>query len=246
MDTAQIVVAVMWFFAAMVGGICGLGPAMMAVPVISFFVPIKTDILITCIIAPFASILLVLMHLRFCRWRSLIPLFLGIVPGVAAGLYVLCFVPAWTLEIIVGVMLLFFMAWQQFGSLKSGRESWGLGAFAGGAAGFFGTSISVDGPPVAAYALYVGWRQRPLLATLGVFYFCRSLVTCGMQWYAGLYTPEVLHYAICGVPASILGTLASYRLVRRMKPEAFQLLLKIIIVFGALSCLIRGLMTLWG
>ena len=70
MDTAQIVVAVMWFFAAMVGGICGLGPAMMAVPVISFFVPIKTDILITCIIAPFASILLVLMHLRFCRWRS--------------------------------------------------------------------------------------------------------------------------------------------------------------------------------
>ena len=48
MDTAQIVVAVMWFFAAMVGGICGLGPAMMAVPVISFFVPIKTDILITC------------------------------------------------------------------------------------------------------------------------------------------------------------------------------------------------------
>ena len=150
MDTAQIVVAVMWFFAAMVGGICGLGPAMMAVPVISFFVPIKTDILITCIIAPFASILLVLMHLRFCRWRSLIPLFLGIVPGVAAGLYVLCFVPAWTLEIIVGVMLLFFMAWQQFGSLKSGRESWGLGAFAGGAAGFFGTSISVDGPPVAA------------------------------------------------------------------------------------------------
>ena len=63
MDTAQIVVAVMWFFAAMVGGICGLGPAMMAVPVISFFVPIKTDILITCIVAPFASILLVLMHL---------------------------------------------------------------------------------------------------------------------------------------------------------------------------------------
>ena len=71
MDTAQIVVAVMWFFAAMVGGICGLGPAMMAVPVISFFVPIKTDILITCLIAPFASILLVLMHLRFCRWRSM-------------------------------------------------------------------------------------------------------------------------------------------------------------------------------
>ena len=82
----------------------------MAVPVISFFVSIKTDILITCIIAPFASILLVLMHLSFCRWRSLLPLFLGIVPGVAAGLYVLCFVPAWTLEIIVGVMLLFFMA----------------------------------------------------------------------------------------------------------------------------------------
>lgn len=47
-------------------------------------------------------------------------------------------------------------------------------------------------------------------------------------------------------PSSILGTLASYPLVRRMKPEAFQLLLKIIIVFGALSCLIRGLMTLWG
>ena len=111
---------------------------------------------------------------------------------------------------------------------------------------FLGTSISVDGPPVAAYALYVGWRQRPLLATLGVFYFCRSLVTCGMQWYSGLYTPEVLHYAICGVPASLLGTLVSYPLVRRMKPEVFQIILKIIIVFGALSCLIRGLMTLWG
>ena len=67
-----------------------------------------------------------------------------------------------------------------------------------------------------------------------------------MQWYAGLYTPEVLHYAICGVPSSILGTLASSPLVRRMKPEAIQPLLKIIIVFGALSCLIRGLMTLWG
>lgn len=161
---------------------------MMAVPVISFFVPIKTDILITCIIAPFTSLLLVLLHLRFCRWHSLFPLFLGIVPGVAAGLYVLCFVPAWVLEIMVGVMLLFFMAWQQFGSLKSGRESWGLGTFAGGAAGFLGTSISVDGPPVAAYALYVGWRQRPLLATLGVFTFA-------VRW---------LPAACSGTPASTL------------------------------------------
>lgn len=217
---------------------------MMAVPVISFFVAIKTDILITCIVAPFTSLVLVLLHLKFCRWRSLLPLFLGIVPGVAAGVYVLRVVPAYALEIMVGIMLLGFMAWQQFGSLKSGRESWGLGTFAGGLAGFLGSSISFDGPPVAAYGLYVGWRQRPLLATLGVFYLSRALVTCSLQWYAGLYTPEVLRYAVYAVPASILGTFASYPLVKRMSPGVFRILLKVIIVFGALSCLIRGLQSL--
>lgn len=246
MDPALVAVCTAWFAGAFVGGLCALGTAMVAVPVIALFLPVKTDILIACIQAPALSGLLFLLNWRHCRWKSLIPMVAGIVPGAVAGLWTIQAVPGVWLELAIGILLAFFLCWQQFGRTVPGRESWALGIGAGALSGFLGTSISFEGPPVGAYGLYAGWPPREFLGTLGAFYFARAAAGFALQWKAGLYTPEVLHYGLWALPFSLAGTLLAFPVVRAIRIGAFRIILKCVILAGAAGCLGRSLAGILG
>ena len=100
-----------------------------------------------------------------------------------------------------------------------------------------GTAISFDGPPAGAYALWCGWEPRQALGTLGVFFVLRSLITCSLQAWSGLYTEQILTYAAYGFPACVLGVLCAFPVVRRVRGEIFRRFLMAVVAAGGLVCL---------
>ena len=75
------------------------------------------------------------------------------------------------------------------------------------------------------------------LGTLGVFFVLRSLITCSLQAWSGLYTEQILTYAAYGFPACVLGVLCAFPVVRRVRGEIFRRFLMAVVAAGGLVCL---------
>ncbi len=230
-----------WLAGGFVSGVSGIGGAMVVFPILALFIPVHQLIPLTCVLNVVMDGCLAAMHWRHCRVDALWPMLAGSVPGAFAGLYVLQICSGAVLQGAVGLLLMYYVYWQKTfrvqGVMRHPRT---LGAAAGFGAGFLGTAISFDGPPVGAYGLYMGWEPRVFLGTLGVFFVIRGAFTVILQGWAGFYTPEVVDYALYGAPGVVLGTLLAFPVTRRIPQQAFQRVLLVIIGVAGLICLVRA------
>jgi hypothetical protein len=241
LESTHFFVFCLWLVGGFVSGVSGIGGAMVAVPIAALFIPMHELIPLSCILNVVMDGCIACMHFRHCRVSALWPMLAGSLPGAIVGLYILQFVSGAVLQGGVGALLLYYIYWQRtFRVKKTHNESWPHGSAAGFGAGLLGTAISFDGPPVGAYGLYVGWSPRVFLGTLGVFFVIRGSMTCALQAGAGLYTPAVLDYALYGIPATMLGTLCAFPVVKHINQDMFQRVLLVIIALAGLMCLGRS------
>jgi len=242
-DLIHIIVFCLWFVGGFVSGVSGIGGAMVAVPIAAMFIPMHELIPLSCILNVVMDGCIACMHFRHCRVSALWPMLVGSIPGAFAGLFILQFVSGSVLQGAVGALLLYYVYWQRTFHVKEAHsESWSMGGAAGFGAGLFGTAISFDGPPIGAYGLYVGWHPRVFLGTLGVFFVIRGTMTCALQAGAGLYTPAVFDYALYGIPATMLGTLCGFPVVKHINLNTFRRVLMSIIVLAGIVCLGRSVL----
>ena len=244
MGTAELVTIVASVAGAFVGGVCGLGSYMLIIPLMALFFPAHNVILASCLTAPVLSSMLFWRYRCHCRWRSLVPMLAGAVPGTLCGVWIIAVVSSAVLQLLLGLMLLAFLYWQQVGKArccaKQGQESWPMGGLAGYFGALIGASLSMGGPAVAAYGLYAGWAPQAFLATTSTFFLVRSLMIALTQSLAGLYSAEVVHLALYMIPSCLLGTALSFPVIKRINVATFRALVKIIILLAACSCLLRA------
>ena len=241
MQTAVLVVSLSWLVGGFVSGLVGIGGAMLAVPVAAKVLPIQEVIFIACILNIGMDVGLGLLHWRYCKLKALPALWLGAFPGSVVGVPLLLYLPDHVVRLIVGLSLLVFLYWQRLIAFSSHKESTPLACAAGFLSGVLGSAIAFDGPPVAAYALYAGWKPREVLGTLGIFFIVRGLLTVLLQVHYGLYSDLVLECGLYGFPCALLGTFASYPFARRLKLTTFASLLHVVLTLAAASCVLDGL-----
>ncbi|MBO4334930.1 MAG: sulfite exporter TauE/SafE family protein [Desulfovibrio sp.] len=242
MSMAVWVVFVAWLMGGFISGLVGVGGAMLAVPIAAQILSMHDVILISCILNVAMDLGLVVLHFRFCRLSAVWPMWLGALPGSWLGVYLLLYIPDQALRLFVGVSLLVFIYWQRLITVPRHGESSFLACLAGFVSGVLGSAISFDGPPVAAYALYVGWKPREVLGTLGVFFIVRGTMTVLLQWQTGLYSDLVLSCALPAIPATLLGTLVAFPLAKRMQMATFARILPAILTLAALSVILDALL----
>ena len=239
METLLVVCC--WLVGGFVSGVTGIGGAMVAFPVAALAIPMHELIPLSCILNVAMDGCLAFLHFRHCRVSALWPMLAGAIPGSFLGLYILQMISGAVLQGAVGVLLLYYVYWQCTLRLRQAHsESAVLGGAAGFGAGLLGTAISFDGPPVGAYALHAGWNPRVLLGTVGVFFLIRSIFSCALQASAGFYTPTVIGYAMYGVPATMLGTLCAFPVIKHIPTEVFRRALLGLIALAGLVCLTRS------
>ncbi len=242
MEFEVLIAAASWFAGSLVAGLCGLGAAIVAMPAMLMILPVQKVALISCLTALGLTCGMAIWYRRYCPWKSVLWMALGTIPGTLPGLYVLKHFPGPVLEIIVGTMILFCVLGMQYikGRLRL-QDTPRNALLTGFLAGIIGTSITIDGPVVALYALFIGLEPLPFLGLTSCFFFLRNVVSDIAQAAAGLYTAEIVHFAMWCIPASLLGFALSIPLVRRIRVETFRTGVKIVIVLAAALCLGRGI-----
>lgn len=230
--------AIIIIFASFTQGLSGFGAPLIALPLLAFFLNLKTAIPIVNLIFTYMNVYLVFKLYPHIPWRRLPLLLCSSIPGIFAGAYILKNFSAFFLQIFLGVVLILFALYEMFGkSLKKEiHPRWEF--FVGFYSGLFGGSINAPGPPAIIYCSLQPWQKDTIKSILVTFFFFISVGTSISYLFAGLMTPTVIYSFIFSIPFFILGTALGHLCYQKISEILYR---KIIINFLLLS----GALTLY-
>ena len=164
-------------------------------------------------------------------WRRILPVTVGLTPGIVAGTYVLSRVdPAW-LKAGTFALLLPLILLQAAGYRRPVRAERSAGVILGGGIGLLYSTTTISGPPLALMLSNQGLAGREFRGSLAVIRLTESTLTAVAYVWAGIFSaasmallPPMLLGVFIGVP---IGGLA----VRRVPPETFR---RVCMMFDAL------------
>src|SRR4051812_42236206 len=121
-------------------------------------------------------------------WRRVLPVVIGLAPGVVVGTIIVSQVsPAW-LKLATYIVLLPLILVQAAGyrrPIRAERPAW---LVFGGGVGLLYSVTTISGPPLAVMLNNQGFAKREFRAALGLVRLAESTFTAGAYLSAGLFT----------------------------------------------------------
>lgn len=216
---------------AVVQGVLGFGLALVAVPVLAWFVPTVVPVAILVAVLP----LVVVAAVR--EWshidvRGLAIALIGRVPGGVLGAVAVALLPVRGLQLVVAGTVLAAVGVTGAGDAlrrRSGPEATTVGPVtpstpvlvaAGAASGLGGTAAGIGGPPMAL--AYRGSGGPALRASLSAFFLVGSLLSLAMLAVAGEVTATGLLAGVAFIPAVGVGYLLAEPMRHRLQRQGVR------------------------
>lgn len=185
------------------------------------------------------------MYRAHSRVAPIIPMLLGCIPGLIIGVCVLRVVPGIWLQGGLGAALIVYVAWQLLHRAGTAHPESVRGcAVSGFASGFANAAISFSGPPVAIYALYVGWDKDTTRGTLSLYFLASASAPALFKPPPDCILPSWSRPHFGGCPARWWGSVVSLPVARFVRESVFQGILLVMIAFAGSVCIIRAVESL--
>jgi uncharacterized membrane protein YfcA len=155
-------------------------------------------------------------------WRRLMPIIVGLVPGIAFGTMIVAQVSPAQLRFYTFVVLLPLILLQAAGFRRPIKSERSMGLGFGTGLGVLYAVTTISGPPLAVMLNNQGFAKREFRAALGFIRLAESSFTAVAYAYAGLYSvqsamliPQILPSVLIGVPIGVWA-------IRHMQAETFR------------------------
>ncbi len=224
MTSASIALILITLLAATVNGALGYGFSSITVPVALLFYTnrILNPALVWVEVPLNAYVLWVNRASIPNVWRRVLPMIVGLAPGVALGTTLVHRVhPGW-LKLATFVVLLPLILLQAAGFRRPIRAERRVGLVFGGGLGVLYSVTTVSGPPLAIMLNNQGLAKRDFRAALGLVRLAESTMTAVAYYFASMFSAEsagLLRYII---PSLAIGIPLGTWIIRRVRPEAFR------------------------
>jgi uncharacterized membrane protein YfcA len=218
MDATALHVLIVLFVATLFRSAFGFGEALIAVPLLALFIPLKVAAPLAVLVSITIAAVVVAqdwrkIHLRSTGWLVGSTLF-----GIPVGLLLLTSSHQKAVKIALGIFIVTFSVYSLLGrrppELKTDSKAWLLGC--GFAAGVIGGAYGMNGPPLVIYGAMRRWSAQHFRATLQAYFLPASVVGMFGYWLAGLWVPAVTHYYLLCLPVLLpavwLGRVVNHRL----------------------------------
>jgi uncharacterized membrane protein YfcA len=181
--------------------------------------------------------------------RRVLPVIVGILPGVLVGTLLVTRVhPEW-LKFATFAALLPLILLQAAGFRRPVRSERAFGFTFGTGVGLLYSVTTISGPPLAVMLNNQGLAKREFRAAMGIIRLAESSLTAIAYAYAGLYTAQSIALIPLIVPSLIIGVPLGAWVIRHMDAETFRRLCMSfdawIVGFG-ISALLRALQLVEG
>lgn len=224
LDTAVIVLAGIVLFAAFVNGALGYGFSSLIVPIALVFYTNRILNPAVVIVEVVINIYVLLINLSGVSavWRRVLPILIGLLPGIGLGAVVLTSVqPGWikfsTYTVILPLILIQAAGWR-----RPIRSTWLSGLPFGTALGVLYSVTTISGPPLAILFNNQGLVKSEFRAGLALVRVAESSVTAIVYYQLGLFIAESANVLLTFIPSVVIGIPLGAYLIRRLDAETFR------------------------
>jgi len=212
------------FGAAIVNGALGYGFSSITVPVALLFLSnrVLNPALVLIEVVLNAYVLWVNRAAVPAIWRRVLPIILGLAPGVVVGTLIVSTVsPTW-LKFGTFIVLLPLILMQAAGWRRPIRSERSAGLVFGSALGVLYSVTTISGPPLAILLNNQGVAKQEFRAALGLVRLAESLMTAASYLFAGLFLAPSLELVPHILPSILIGVPIGTVLIRHIRSETFR------------------------
>ncbi len=229
-------------FAALIRSTFGFGDAMIGMPLLALFLPLRAATPLMGLVGPTLAALLLLREWRHLQVRSALRLILATLIGIPFGLLFLKKVDGRAVNLILAAVIILFALYNLFRPgllrLRSERSGWAFGF----AAGVLGAAYNTNGPPVVLYGVLRGWDPGAFRATLQGYFLPTGTAILIGQGIAGLWSAPVFKAYVFSLPLIILAVLAGAALGRKIHPSRFNKAVNILMLAAGTVLLAKSIL----
>ena len=223
-DVAVIAVSGIVLLAAFVNGALGYGFSSLTVPIALVFYTnriLNPAVVLIEVVINFYVLIINLSGVP-AVWRRVLPIVIGLLPGIAVGALVLTSLqPGWikfgTYTVILPLILIQAAGWRQ-----PIRSTWLSALPFGTALGILYSVTTISGPPLAILFNNQGLIKNEFRAGLALVRVVESSVTAVMYYQLGLFIAESANILLMFIPSVVIGIPLGAYLIRRLDAETFR------------------------
>ena len=231
------------FLGAIIKGAVGIGMSMFSVPIIAFFLPPTTAMILLCVPVLITNILQMQIKKGIGSYRFL-PMFIALIFGIIIGCNLILEINLSTISQIIAVSIIFAAIINLFGiNIKyinpnlERKLTIPLGFFSG----IIGGLSSMYSPYILAYLVSTNLEKEALIRTMATMYFIGSIFIFPIWIYNGLGTLNDLIWSCLLLFPAILGQKIGTGIRSKISNENFKKIILYTLMIIGISLLIKNI-----
>lgn len=239
-----LITALVILLSSVIKGITGFGFSLLAIPVLSYIFPM--DVLIPAlVIFNLVTSIMVLFKLKEkVRAYYIIPMMIASLLGIPFGIYILTYVDANILKLVISFLVIIFSL-KMLSGVKLAKKNLNKPVvFAGFISGLLTSSISIGGPPLVIALDRKGYGKELFRGIFIWFMVISSLFSTIAFYYKGLLSFQTIKYSAFALPLLFIGSTWGVKIAAQINAIKFRKIVICLNVFSGLIMLISTIIAL--
>jgi len=233
-----LLISIIFLLAGFIQGMTGFGSALVAIPLLSLFLDIKSAVPLCILNSLVITTYLSLKMRRYLDAKKILPLCIAAVPGIIVGSTILDKVSSTIIRICLGILLIAYSAYSLFSRPKPRKLHKAWSYIAGFSSGAIGAAFSAGGPPAIIYTTLNDWKKDEIKATLSGFFLFNSYLIATVHAVNGLTSIEIFTYFMISAPVVLLGTVLGSICYGRIPATLYlQIIFTFLVLMGIMMIL---------
>ncbi len=230
-------VAAVVFVSGIVRGFSGFGGALIFIPLTASMLGPAKAVAVFFLFDLVSATPYGYTYIRKCRLREILPMLAGSTLTVPLGVWILAntdpILLRWAFAVVVGIMIAALATGWRYSGEPKPPVSFGLGL----TAGVFSGATGMAGPIVIGYWLSSTAGAAVIRANIMVYYALSATAVDIVLFWKGLFTWDVVIYALIAWPLYSLGLALGARVFKSSSDAGYRTSAYILIAFAALISL---------
>ena len=155
-------------------------------------------------------------------WRRVLPILIGLAPGVVIGTSIVYLVSASWIKFVTFAVLTPLILLQAAGIRRPLKSERTAALALGGGVGVLYSMTTISGPPLALMFNNQGYVKNDFRAALALVRLAESSMTAVVYWSVGMFTVESVGLVPVIVPGVLVGIPLGAYVIRHVRTETFR------------------------